>query len=61
MPIGMEPDPVEDLEREIERAIAAAARVQFGGQGDIVAAFATVQRLSQQRLDFIRPALRAVA
>lgn len=61
MTIGMEPDPVEDLEREIERAIARAARAQFGGQGDIREALAIVQRLSQQRLDWAPEDVRLTA
>lgn len=52
MKIGMEPDPVEDLERELERAVATAAKVQFGGQGDIGEAMAKVHQLSRRRLEW---------
>ena len=52
MKIGMELDPVEDLERELERAIATAAKVQFGGQGDIGEAMDRVHQLSRRRLDW---------
>lgn len=52
MKIGMEPDPVEDLERELERAVATAAKVQFGGQGDIGEAMDWVHQLSQRRLEW---------
>ena len=58
MKIGMEPDPVEDLERELERAIAEAAKVQFGGQGDIGQALAEVYRLSRERLDWTSQEVR---
>lgn len=49
MKIGMEDDPIEALDREQERAIAAAVRAQFG-QGDLPTALREVDRLSRRRL-----------
>lgn len=49
MKIGMEHDPIEDLDREEERAIAAAVQARFG-QGDLQAALREVDRLASVRL-----------
>lgn len=49
MKIGMEPDPVEEFDREQERAIAAAVRAQFG-HGDLREALRQVDRLAERRL-----------
>ncbi len=51
MKIGMEPDPVEDLDRRLERAVAAAVKARFGDGDDSGHAFDEVHRLSQQRLN----------
>ncbi|MEH3045700.1 hypothetical protein [Sphingomonas adhaesiva] len=45
----MEQDPIEDLDREEERAIAAAVQARFG-QGDLQAALREVDRLAAMRL-----------
>ena len=49
--IGLEPDPVEDLERNLLRAIGVAFKAQFSGEGDPDAELKKVQQLSQERLD----------
>lgn len=50
MKIGMEPDPIEELDRQESRAIAAAVKARFG-QGDLPAAQREVDRLAQRRLN----------
>ncbi|WP_423605692.1 hypothetical protein [Sphingomonas sp. MS122] len=50
MKIGMENDPVEDFDREQERAIAAAVQAQFG-KGDLREALRRVDRLAERRLE----------
>jgi hypothetical protein len=50
MKIGMENDPVENFEREQERAIAAAVQAQFG-KGDLREALRRVDRLAERRLE----------
>ncbi len=49
MRIGMEQDPVEELDREQERAIAAAVQAQIG-HGDLREALRLVDRLAERRL-----------
>ena len=49
MKIGTEHDPIEDLDREEERAIAVAVKARFG-QGDLTAALREVDRLAVRRL-----------
>ncbi len=49
MKIGMEKDPIEELDREEERAIAAAVRARFNG-GDIKAALQEYDRLANTRI-----------
>lgn len=50
MKIGMENDPVEEFDREQERAIAAAVQAQFGN-GDLGEALRRVDRLAKRRLE----------
>ncbi|MGN7998026.1 hypothetical protein [Sphingomonas sp. 22176] len=50
MKIGMENDPVENFDREQERAIAAAVQAQFG-KGDLREALRRVDRLAERRLE----------
>lgn len=47
--IGMEVDPVEQLDREQERAIAAVVRARFGN-GDLVLAQRAVDKIASKRL-----------
>ena len=47
--IGMENDPIEEFDREQERAVAAAVRAQFG-HGDLGEALRKVDRLAERRL-----------
>jgi hypothetical protein len=61
MRIGMEPDPIEDLERALERAVAEAAKAQFGGHGNVGDALAEVYRLSRARLDMDAQSIRLFA
>ncbi|WP_288414921.1 hypothetical protein [uncultured Novosphingobium sp.] len=49
MKIGMEHDPVEELDREEERAIAAVVRARFG-KGDLQAALRTMDGVTTRRL-----------
>ena len=56
MKIGMEPDPVEDFDREMERAIAAMVQAQVGRGGNVDEALRRVDRLSEQRLRMNRQA-----
>lgn len=48
--IGMEPDPVEEFDREMERAIADMVQAQFGRGGSVVEAQGRVDRLAERRL-----------
>lgn len=50
MKIGMEPDPVEDFDREMERAVAAMVQAQFGRGGNVDEALRHVDRLAERRL-----------
>jgi hypothetical protein len=50
MKIGNEQDPIEQLDREEERAIAAAVKARFNGRGDATAALREVDRLAVRRL-----------
>ena len=50
MKIGMELDPIEEFDRQVERAIAAAVKARFR-QGDVDAALREVDRLTKQRLE----------
>ncbi|WP_176473177.1 hypothetical protein [Sphingomonas lenta] len=56
MKIGMEPDPVEDFDREMERAIAAMVQAQVGRGGSVDEALRRVDRLAEQRLRMNREA-----
>lgn len=47
--IGMERDPVEELDREEERAIAAVVRARFG-KGDLHGALQVMDGLTRKRL-----------
>ena len=49
MKIGMELDPVEEFDRQLERAVAAAVKAKFR-HGDVEAALREVDRLTKQRL-----------
>ncbi|WP_150131750.1 hypothetical protein [Sphingomonas carotinifaciens] len=49
MKIGMEQDPIEDLDREEERVIAAAVHARFSG-GDLKAALREFDRLAVTRM-----------
>lgn len=60
MKIGMEQDPIEELDREEERAIAAAVRARFG-QGDLRAALSEVDRLAKNRIQMHRNTTRICA
>lgn len=46
---GMEPDPIEDLDREEERAIAAVVRARFGA-GDLVQARRNLEFVTGKRM-----------
>lgn len=54
MKIGMEPDRLEDIDREIERTIAAAVTAYFEGEPDD-AAIEEVGRLARDRIDLSQP------
>lgn len=47
--IGMDADPIEELDLKIQVAIAAAAKAKFQAQGDEQLARAEVHRLIDQR------------
>lgn len=49
MKVGMENDPVEDLDREEERAIAAVVRARLG-KGDLPAALRVMETVTIKRL-----------
>jgi hypothetical protein len=63
MKIGMERDRIEDIDREVETAIAAAADAYFSGAND-EEAIERLDRLAVERIDlttpnFSRPTLQA--
>jgi hypothetical protein len=49
MTFGTEPDPVDQLDREEERAIAAVVRARFG-RGDLRQALNTMDGITTKRL-----------
>ncbi|MBD8679250.1 hypothetical protein [Sphingomonas sp. CFBP 13720] len=49
MRFGPEQDPIEQLDRDEERAIAAAVKARFG-HGDLTSALRQVDDLARQRL-----------
>ena len=49
MKVGMENDPVEDLDREEERAIAAVVSARLG-KGDLQAALRVMETVTIKRL-----------
>ncbi|MHA6769073.1 hypothetical protein [Sphingobium ummariense] len=49
MTFGTEPDPVDLLDREEERAIAAVVRARFG-RGDLRQALSTMEGVTTRRL-----------
>jgi fructose-1,6-bisphosphatase/inositol monophosphatase family enzyme len=49
MEIGMKNDPVEELDREEERAIAAVVRARFSN-GDVRGALRTMESVTSKRL-----------
>ena len=53
MKIGMEPDPAEEFDREMERAIAAMVHARIGRGGDLGQTRREVERLSEQRLRMV--------
>lgn len=50
MKIGMENDPIEDLDREEERAIAVVVQARFRS-GDVRAALQEVERVARRRIE----------
>lgn len=54
MKIGMEHDRLEEIDRELERAIATAVAAYFDGE-PIDEAIEDVGRLSRDRIDLSRP------
>jgi hypothetical protein len=54
MKIGMEDDRIEEIDREVERAIAAAAAKFFNGQSG-QDSFEKVGQLARERIRLTRP------
>jgi hypothetical protein len=54
MKIGMEPDRVEDIDREVETVIASAAAAYFSGADD-EEAMERLDRLAAERVELTTP------